>query len=149
MTSTREYPDRPIIGVGGVIISNDRVLLTKRGQPPLEGQWSIPGGILEPGETLREAVHRELAEETGVEVEVLDLIEIVERISRDDRGRVQYHFVIFDYFCALVRGEPRAATDVVDVAWAGERDLTRYSLTPVATRVIQKAFTMARTRTAV
>lgn len=140
----RQYPERPIVGVGGVVISKGRALLIKRGHPPLEGQWSIPGGTLEVGETLQEGVRRELTEEAGVEVRVLDLIEVFERIFHDEAGKIQYHFVILDYLCEGVSGEPRAGSDVVDVAWATEAELERYSLTPTATRVIRRAFEMAR-----
>ena len=134
------------MGVGGVVVSQGRVLLIKRGYPPLKGQWSIPGGTLEVGETLTEGVRRELAEEAGLEVRVVELIEVFERIFHDDAGKIQYHFVILDYLCEMVSGEPRAASDVVDVAWASEAELEKYFLTPTATRVIRKAFAMARGR---
>jgi 8-oxo-dGTP diphosphatase len=146
VTSSREYPERPVVGVGGVVIADGRTLLIRRGHPPLEGEWSIPGGTLEVGETLLEGVRRELSEETGCEVRVLDLVEVFERIFTDAGGRVQYHFVIMDYLCELVAGEVRAGGDVVDVAWAAESDLVKYALTPTATRVIRKAFQMARER---
>ncbi|HWY27026.1 MAG TPA: NUDIX hydrolase [Candidatus Angelobacter sp.] len=143
-TSRREYPERPIVGVGGVVISEGRTLLIRRGHPPLEGEWSIPGGTLEVGETLHEGVRRELSEETGCQVRVLDLVEVFERIFQDASGRVQYHFVIMDYLCELVDGEVRAGGDVIDVAWSAESDLAKYALTPTAARVIRKAFQMAR-----
>jgi len=146
VTGQREYPERPLVGVGGVVIANDRALLIRRGGPPLKGEWSIPGGMLEFIETIEHAVRRELAEETGIEVKVLELIEVFERIFPDAAGRTQYHFVILDYLCELVSGEPEAASDVTDVAWVAESDLTSYSLTPVATRVIKRAFEMARVR---
>jgi 8-oxo-dGTP diphosphatase len=142
----REYPERPIVGVGGVVIAEERALLIRRAHPPLEGQWSIPGGTLEVGETLIEGVKRELAEETGTEVRVLEMIEVFERISRDDTERPKYHFVILDYLCELVGGEPHAGSDVTDVAWCHEAEMANYSLTPTATRVIRKAFQMARER---
>jgi 8-oxo-dGTP diphosphatase len=140
----REYPERPIVGVGGVVIHNERALLIRRGSAPLEGEWSIPGGMLEVGETLLEGVQRELLEETAIEVKVLDLIEVFERVTRDETGKFKYHFVILDYLCEAVRGEAKAGSDVMDVAWAREADLSDYSLTPTATRVIQKAFEIAR-----
>lgn len=146
VTGQREYPERPLVGVGGVVIAHDRALLIRRGGPPLAGEWSIPGGMLELGETIEQAVRRELAEETGIEVRVLPLIEVFERIFPDSAGRTQYHFVILDYLCELVNGEPHAASDVTDVAWAAEGDLARYSLTPVATRVVKRAFEMARAK---
>jgi 8-oxo-dGTP diphosphatase len=116
----REYPDRPVVGVGGVVIRDGRALLIRRGSPPLAGQWSIPGGTLELGETIAEGVRRELREETGLEVRVLDLIEVFDRIFPDGEGRPQYHFVILDYLCEAAAGTPRAGSDVTDVAWAGE-----------------------------
>jgi mutator protein MutT len=140
MPERREYPERPIIGVGGVVISDGRVLLVRRGSPPLQGQWSIPGGILEAGETLIEGVRRELAEETGIEVRVRTLIEVFERIDRDPSGKTQYHFVVLDYFCEAVRGIAQAGSDVSEVAWAAPFELKNYSLTETAGRVIQKAF---------
>lgn len=144
--SGREYPERPVIGVGGVVIANGRALLIKRGHPPLEGEWSIPGGTLELGETLLEGVQRELREETALQVRVIDLIEVFDRVFRDDSGRLQYHFVILDYLCEAVSGDARAGSDVTHVAWASENELERYSLTPTATRVIRRAFEMARAR---
>ncbi|HEV3252826.1 MAG TPA: NUDIX hydrolase [Candidatus Acidoferrales bacterium] len=143
---TREYPDRPVVGVGGVVIRDGRALLIRRGSPPLEGQWSIPGGTLELGETIAEGVRRELREETGLEVHVLDLIEVFDRIFPDGEGRPQYHFVIIDYLCESAVGTPRAGSDVTDVAWAGEEELGRFNLTAAATRVLKKAFALSRAR---
>jgi ADP-ribose pyrophosphatase YjhB (NUDIX family) len=135
-----------MVGVGGVVILKGRALLIRRGGPPLEGQWSIPGGMLEVGETLIEGVRRELSEETGVEVEVGKLIEVFERINLDGAGKIRYHFVVLDYLCEAVRGEARAGSDVTDVAWAAASELGSYSLTETATRVILSAFAMARER---
>ena len=143
MPNHRQYPERPVVGVGGVVISGGRALLVRRGRPPLEGEWSIPGGMLEIGETLIEGVQRELAEETGIEVRVAGLIEVFERISLDAAGRPQYHFVVLDYLCEAVRGEGRAGSDAIEVAWATDAELAQYSLTPAATRVIRKAFEMS------
>jgi 8-oxo-dGTP diphosphatase len=146
VTVRREYPERPIVGVGGVVIQNERALLIRRGSAPLEGEWSVPGGMLEVGETLLEGVQRELLEETAIEVKVQDLIEVFERVTRDEAGKLKYHFVILDYLCEAVRGEAQAGSDVTDVAWAQEAELSEYSLTPTVTRVIQKAFEIARGR---
>jgi 8-oxo-dGTP diphosphatase len=143
---SREYPDRPVVGVGGVAIEGGRVLLIRRGSPPLEGEWSIPGGTLEAGETLIEGVRRELREETNLEVRVGELIEVFERIFPDGTGKPKYHFVILDYLCERIRGEARAGSDVTDVAWAEAKELEKYALTPTATRVIRRAFEMARGR---
>lgn len=146
MPSPREYPERPLVGVGGVVIAGGRTLLIKRGSAPLEGQWSIPGGMLELGESIAEGVRRELAEETGIEVRVLDLIEVFERVIPGEAGRTRYHFVILDYLCEMVSGEAKAASDVTDVAWAREDELERFQLTAIATRVIKRAFEMAHLR---
>jgi len=143
MADSREFPERPLVGVGGVVIANGRALLIRRGGPPLEGQWSIPGGMLEVGETLLAGVRRELLEETGVEVRVGELIEVFERINLDADGKARYHFVVLDYLCEAVRGEARAGSDVIDVAWAAPAELEKYALTETATRVILKAFEMA------
>src|SRR5271156_6617123 len=109
-----------MVGVGGVVIAKDRVLLIRRGSAPLKGEWSIPGGMLEIGETIVQGVQRELLEETAIAVKVLDLIEVFERISPDQDGRPQYHFVILDYLCEVIRGEALAGSDVTDVAWVAE-----------------------------
>ncbi len=157
MSTKREFPDRPVVGVGGVVIRDGCALLIRRGSEPLKGQWSIPGGTLELGETLEEGVRRELREETALEVRVLDLIEIFERIVPDpamesaatQEGKPtapQYHFVIVDYLCEIVAGTPHAGSDVTDVALVREEDLSAYGLTPTATRVIRKAFSLARDR---
>jgi 8-oxo-dGTP diphosphatase len=156
MASSREYPERPVVGIGGVIIDQGRTLLIRRGSEPLLGEWSIPGGTLELGESLQEGVARELLEETGIEVRVLDLIEVFDRVYREDgptgsgakRGP-RFHFVIVDYLCERLRGEPRAGSDVTDVAFATEDELPRFHLTETATRVVKKAFAMARARLSV
>ena len=143
---SREYPERPIVGVGGVVIEDGRALLIRRGSEPLKGQWSIPGGTLETGETLLEGVVREMAEETGLQVRVVELIEVFERIMRDEEGRVRYHFVIADYLCENAGGTPEAASDVTAIAWARETELEPYKLTPTATRILKKAFALDRAR---
>ena len=145
MSEKREYPDRPVVGVGGVVIHDGRVLLIRRGSEPLKGQWSIPGGTLELGETIAEGVVRELKEETGLEVRVIELIEVFERIFPGS-PRPQYHFVILDYLCEPLAGYPQPGSDVTEVAYAREDELERYHLTPTATRVIKNAFAMARAR---
>ena len=149
----REYPDRPVVGVGGVVIENGRALLIKRGSEPLLGQWSIPGGTLELGESLQQGVARELLEETGLEVQVLDMIEAFDRIFLDqaaakveDRSRPKYHFVIVDYLCERLGGEAQAGSDVTDIAYATEQELEKFQMTSTATRVLRRAFAMDRER---
>jgi len=157
MSSWREYPEKPIVGVGGVVIEERRALLIRRGSEPLLGRWSIPGGTLELGETLVEGTERELMEETGLAVRVLDLIEIFERIhfgrgaeetwtAPEEGRRPRFHFVIADYLCQRISGQAAAGGDVTDVAWARETELERFQLTPTATRIIRKAFSLARQR---
>jgi 8-oxo-dGTP diphosphatase len=147
-TEAREYPERPILAVGGVVIHEGRVLLIRRGQPPMEGRWSIPGGIVELGETIADAVMRELKEETGIGVRVLDLIEIYEKVTHDEASAAQYHFVILDYRCEFVEGTAAAGGDVTEVTWATEQQMESLGLTAAAKRVIQKAFSAARGRAA-
>jgi 8-oxo-dGTP diphosphatase len=153
MAGSREYPEKPMVGIGGVIIDGGRTLLIRRGSEPLRGEWSIPGGTLELGETLEEGVARELLEETGVYVRVLELIEVFDRIYLDDaatgggnRKKPRFHYVIVDYLCERISGEPRAGSDVTDVAFASEEELAKFSLTETATRILKKAFAMDRAK---
>lgn len=142
--SSRDYPDRPIVGVGAVIVEKRkgaaRVLLVKRGAPPLLGQWSLPGGAVELGETLRSAAEREAWEETGLKVEAGEVLEVLDRIIPGEGGRPKYHYVLVDFLCAVRGGELRAGSDAADVAWAGESELAQYKLEAPALRVIEKAF---------
>jgi len=135
----REYPDRPIVGVGAVIIDRGRVLLVKRGSPPMLGQWTIPGGVVELGETLRSAAEREAQEETGLTVHVGEVIEVIDRILPGDDGRTQFHYVLVDFLCSVVQGEARAGSDAADVAWAAENELEKFKLEKKALEVIRKA----------
>jgi ADP-ribose pyrophosphatase YjhB (NUDIX family) len=152
---SREYPERPVVGVGGVVIDRGRALLIRRGSEPLRGEWSIPGGTLELGESLEGGVARELLEETGLEVRVLELIEVFDRVYGADaapdgsppvRTGPKYHFVIVDYLCERIGGEAIAGSDVTDVAFAREEELDAYGLTETATRILRKAFAMERAR---
>ncbi|MGA8101167.1 MAG: NUDIX hydrolase [Candidatus Acidiferrales bacterium] len=146
MPRKREYPDRPIVGVGGVVIEHARTVLIRRSNPPLEGQWSIPGGILEVSETILQGVERELHEETGLVVRAGELIEVFERIIPDKHGRTQYHFVIIDYLCERLSGSPRPGGDALEAVWVEQGDLERYALVPAVIRVLGKAFELARLR---
>jgi ADP-ribose pyrophosphatase YjhB (NUDIX family) len=141
----REYPKNPLVGVGGVVIQRDRVLLIRRGSEPLKGEWSIPGGMVELGEELQAGVRRELKEETGLAVEPLECILVFDRIMREGE-RVKYHYVIVDYLCRRKRGRLRPASDVVDARWVRREDLPQYHLTDMATAVIVRAFEMMRQR---
>ena len=154
-SSSREYPERPLVGVGGVVIDNGRALLIRRASEPLRGEWSIPGGMLELGETLEQGVARELLEETGLQVRVLELIEVFERIVYAPDGgsaggngleRPRFHYVIADYLCERISGEHAAASDVTDVVFANEEDLDEFRLTETALRILHKAFAMDRVR---
>jgi ADP-ribose pyrophosphatase YjhB (NUDIX family) len=125
--------------VGGVVIHRNRVLLIRRGGEPMKGQWSIPGGMLELGEEIAEGARRELKEETGLEVEPLEIIAVFDRIMRAGR-RVRYHYVIIDYACQLKSGRLKPASDVMDARWVRHEDLPRYHLTEKATEVIRRGF---------
>jgi 8-oxo-dGTP diphosphatase len=149
----REYPDRPVVGIGGVVIEDGRTLLIRRGTEPLRGHWSIPGGTLEIGESLQQGVARELWEETGLQVRVLEVIEVFDRIflaEKADSGKAKagprFHYVIVDYLCERISGEARAGSDVTDVAFAREDELEQFHLTETATRILRKAFAMDRER---
>ena len=142
----REYPEAPLVGVGAVVVHEGRVLLVRRGSEPLKGHWSLPGGMLELGEALTAGVVREVEEETGLLVEAVELIEILDRIHRDG-DRVRYHYVIADYLCRVVGGELKAASDADAVRWVERAEWTRPSalkLDPVAVRVIEAAWQRAQ-----
>lgn len=134
----REFPDRPLIGVGAVIIQEGRVLLIRRGQSPLLGEWSLPGGVLECGETLREATIREAREETGLVVETGELLGVYERVVRSDDGRVRYHYVLIDFLCRAVSGALKAGSDAADVRWFGHEELDALKLPSDTLDVIAK-----------
>src|SRR5439155_14030934 len=138
----RKYPERPIVGVGAIILDGDRVLLIKRGHEPLKGEWSLPGGAVDVGETLEAAVAREVREETCLDVEVGPLVEVVNRVTRDADGRVEYHFVIVDYLCRPIGGTLACASDAAAAEWVALDDLDRFSLTRTAVTVIRKATTL-------
>jgi 8-oxo-dGTP diphosphatase len=136
----REYPDSPLVGVGAVIIADGRVLLVKRGHPPLAGEWSIPGGMLEVGERVREAAVREVLEETGLTVETADLLGVYDRILRDSSGKTHYHYVLIDFLCRRVSGEPQAAGDADDVRWFTREEAEKLPLPQDTAEVIRLGF---------
>ena len=147
----REFPKAPIVGVGAVVVDRNRVLLVQRGQEPLKGKWSLPGGMLELGESLSDGVAREIREETGLNVEVLELIELLDRIHRESKlegDRVKYHYVIADYLCRVVGGSLQAASDADAVRWAERAEWNSHSalaLDPITVRVIEAGWQRAKT----
>ena len=137
---TREYPNQPLIGVGVVVWRDDTVLLIRRGKPPRQGQWSLPGGLQKLGETVFEAARREVMEETGVEIRVLELTDVVDLIERDDAdGRVRYHYTLVDVVAGWLGGEAAPGSDAAEVAWADLEALPRYRLWSETERVIRRA----------
>ncbi len=136
----REYPSAPITGVGAVIIHNDQVLLIERGQEPLKGEWSLPGGALELGETLAEGIIREVREETGLIVEPLTIVEVFDRIARDEQSRVRYHYVLVDFLCRVTGGKLACASDAANARWATLDELG--AIAEFTAQVIRKAFAL-------
>jgi 8-oxo-dGTP diphosphatase len=136
----REFPEQPIIGVGAIIIEEERVLLVKRAHPPIQGQWSIPGGALEVGELVREAAVREAREETGLIVEPGALLGVFDRVLRNPEQRVQYHYVLIDFLCEPVGGELLAASDAAEVRWFRREELPALNLADDTYGVILKGF---------
>ena len=139
MADDRRHPLRPIVGVGAVVVDDGRVLLVRRGHEPLKGQWSIPGGAVEVGETLEAAVVREVREETGLDVEVGVLIDVLDRIRPDVDGRTLYHYVLIDFVCRPASGALCCGTDAIDAAWVRVADLAGYRLAAATLAMIHKA----------
>jgi 8-oxo-dGTP diphosphatase len=136
----REFPETPLVGVGAIIIENARVILVKRAHPPLQAEWSIPGGVLEVGELVREAAIREAREETGLTVEPVELLGVYDRVLRDADKRVQYHYVLIDFLCRRVAGDLAAASDAAEVRWFTGQELPELKLAEDTLEVIQKGF---------
>jgi ADP-ribose pyrophosphatase YjhB (NUDIX family) len=141
----REYPRQPIVGVGGVVIRGNCVLLIRRGQEPLKGEWSIPGGMLELGESLTDGVKREVLEETGLRVRPLEALAVFDRVQKNGE-RVRYHYVIVDYVCRPAGGRLKSGSDVLDARWVKREELPRYRITSKAAAVIADAFEWAAER---
>lgn len=145
----REYPDAPRVGVGAVVLEGDCVLLVQRGRPPSQGKWSLPGGLVHVGERLEDAVRREIEEECGLTVRILDVCGVIDRVVRDPAGgdgagRVRYHWVIVDYVAEPAGGVLQAASDAADARWVRLEDLSRYDTTDGLAEMIQRAAAMKR-----
>ena len=141
----REFPEQPLVGVGAIIVEGNRVVLVKRAHPPLQGQWSIPGGVLEVGELVREAAVREAREETGLIVEPGELLGVFDRVLRDPGGRVQYHYVLVDFLCRRESGELQAAGDAAEARWLTRAELPALNLAQDTLEVVLKGFVRAAT----
>lgn len=139
----REFPCGPIVAVGGVVCREDQVLLIKRGTDPGKGTWSIPGGVVRLGESLREAVVREVREETGLDVEAVEQLGTVERIERD-QGRVRFHYVIVDYACRVKGGTPKAGSDANDIRWFALGELEPLGLSREALTIVERALRVGK-----
>jgi ADP-ribose pyrophosphatase YjhB (NUDIX family) len=135
----RTYPDHPFVGVGAVIIHDQRALLVRRNTEPLRGEWSVPGGVLELGEKLRDGAAREALEETGLHLEVGEVLDVFDSIFPDADGRAQYHFVLIDFLCRVVSGEAVAGSDVSEVKWVTLPELHELHLRPSVAGVVAKA----------
>ena len=146
----REYPEAPIVGVGAVVIDGTKVLLVRRGNEPLKGEWSLPGGAVELGETLQQGVVREVLEETGLVVVPAGIVDVLDRITQDEvlqdgaSGRVRYHFVLVDFVCRVTGGALREGSDADEVRWVAREELGEYHLAPITVRVIEKALELFR-----
>jgi len=143
--SDRKYPDRPLVGVGAVVFRNDEVLLVQRGREPAYGLWSLPGGLVKVGESLEAAVQREVFEETGVLVKAVDVVACLDRVIADDEGRIAYHYVLVDFLCEPLGGEPTPASDVLACAYLAPENLRDLELTRGAAEVIRRAAERRRT----
>ena len=140
----RDYPERPIIGVGAVIVQGGRALLVRRATEPLKGEWSVPGGVLELGEKLRDGAVREALEETGLRVEAGEVLDVFDSIFTDDDGRTQYHYVLIDFLCQVVSGEAIAGSDVSQVQWVTESDFAGMNLRASIAQVVRKGLAAVR-----
>ena len=142
--SKREYPERPVVGVGAVIVEGRNVLLIRRGSEPLKGQWSLPGGGLETGEKLEDGLRREVREETGLEVNILGLAGVYDRIMPDAAGKAQFHYVLIDYLCSVAAGVVRPGGDAAEVRWFHESELGALQITALTLPVILEGLAKAK-----
>lgn len=139
----REYPEHPLVGVGAVIVEGDRVVLVRRAAQPMAGEWSIPGGLLELGETMRAGAEREAREETGLQVEAGEVLGVLDRILPDASGKPRFHYVLIDFLCRRVAGELRAGGDAAEARWVREAELQTLGVAETAVKVIRKGFSQA------
>jgi len=140
----RRYPDRPLVGVGALVFRGERILLVRRGREPACGSWSLPGGLVELGENLQHAIRREVIEETGLEVTVNDLVAVLDRVFRDEQGKIEYHYVLLDFHCVCDDGEPFSGDDVTDCAFVNLSDLPAYQLSQGTEEVIHRVYRKMR-----
>jgi 8-oxo-dGTP diphosphatase len=136
---SREYPDYPRVGVGAVVLDGDRVLLIQRGGTTLPGKWSVPGGLVELGETTREAVCREIQEECGLHIELIDVCGVLDRVVKDAAGRVRYHWVLVDFLAVARGGTLCAGDDAADARWVPIDEVTTYDTTDGLMDMIERA----------
>src|ERR1700675_1718991 len=134
----REYPEHPLVGVGAVIVEEDRVVLVRRAAEPMAGEWSIPGGLLELGETMRAGAEREAREETGLQVEAGEVLGVLDRILPDANGNLRFHYVLIDFLCRRIAGELRAGGDAAEARWVREAELQGLGVAEPAVQVIRK-----------
>jgi mutator protein MutT len=140
----RKFPERPVVGVGAVILDGSRVVLVKRAHEPLQGEWSLPGGAVELGETLEDALAREVVEETGLDVDVGPIVEVLDRVQRAPDGRIEFHYVIVDYLCRSRSDRPLVgSSDALDARWVETAELPAYRVTAKAIAVIHKALELS------
>lgn len=140
ITTSRQYPKAPLVGVGGVVIKEGKILLIRRAFEPGAGKWSVPGGLVEVGEKLSEACQREVEEETGLKVEALELINVFDMIDRDEKGRVRYHYVLADFLAKPVGGSERKNEEVSEMRWVTHQEAKTMDLTNTARRALEELF---------
>ena len=146
MAGDREFPSRPIVGVGAVVLDGDRVLLVRRANEPLKGEWSVPGGAVDAGETLRAAIIREVREETGLDVDPGPIVDVLDRIRLEPDGRARFHYVLVDFLCRVVGGTLCCGTDAAAAEWVPVAALDRYAVSGSTVAIIRKATAMAALR---
>ncbi len=137
--SDRMYPSRPLVGVGAVVWDGSRILLERRGQPPMQDAWALPGGLIELGESAEDALVREVREECALEVRPGPILGLFEPIQRDPDGRIRYHYVVIDFLAYYVSGDPAFGDDAAEVRWVNPEDLDEYKLTTVGRQIIARA----------